>query len=81
MCGWCKDKWGLSWQITPRALTEAMAASGAEAKRVFEAMMKMQKIDVAAIEPRVVGKEAQLFELAVLAFKLWIQTRHSDRTK
>lgn len=49
-CGWCKDKWGVSWQITPRALTEAMAAGGAEAKRVFEAMMKMKKIDVTAIE-------------------------------
>ncbi len=38
-CGWCKDKWGLSWQITPRTLTEAMAAGGDEAKRAFEAMM------------------------------------------
>ena len=49
-CGWCKDRWGLSWQITPRVLTEAMAAGGAEAKRAFEAMMKMKKIDVARIE-------------------------------
>jgi len=49
-CGWCKDKWGVSWQITPRVLTEAMAAGGAEAKRAFDAMMTMQKIDVAAIE-------------------------------
>jgi predicted 3-demethylubiquinone-9 3-methyltransferase (glyoxalase superfamily) len=49
-CGWCKDRWGLSWQITPRALTEAMAAGGAEAKRAFEAMMTMKKIDIAAIE-------------------------------
>lgn len=49
-CGWCKDKWGISWQITPRTLTEAMAAGGAEAKRAFEAMMKMQKIDVARID-------------------------------
>ena len=49
-CGWCKDRWGISWQITPRALTEAMAAGGAEAKRAFEAMMDMKKIDVAAIE-------------------------------
>jgi predicted 3-demethylubiquinone-9 3-methyltransferase (glyoxalase superfamily) len=49
-CGWCKDKWGVSWQITPRALTEGMAAGGEEAKRVFEAMMTMQKIDVATIE-------------------------------
>jgi predicted 3-demethylubiquinone-9 3-methyltransferase (glyoxalase superfamily) len=49
-CGWCKDKWGISWQITPRALTEAMALGGAEAKRAFDAMMTMQKIDVAVIE-------------------------------
>ena len=49
-CGWCKDRWGLSWQITPRTLTEAMAAGGAEAKRAFEAMMQMQKIDVATID-------------------------------
>jgi predicted 3-demethylubiquinone-9 3-methyltransferase (glyoxalase superfamily) len=50
MCGWCKDKWGVSWQITPRALTDAMAAGGAEAKRAFDAMMDMKKIDVAKIE-------------------------------
>ena len=49
-CGWCRDKWGLSWQITPRALTEAMAAGGDEAKRAFAAMMQMGKIDVALIE-------------------------------
>ena len=49
-CGWCKDRWGLSWQITPRTLTEAMIAGGAEAKRAFEAMMTMGKIDVAAID-------------------------------
>jgi predicted 3-demethylubiquinone-9 3-methyltransferase (glyoxalase superfamily) len=49
-CGWCKDRWGLSWQITPRVLTEAMAAGGDEAKRAFEAMMPMKKIDVAKIE-------------------------------
>ncbi len=49
-CGWCKDRWGISWQITPRVLTEAMAAGGDEAKRAFEAMMGMQKIDVAAIK-------------------------------
>ena len=48
-CGWCKDKWGISWQITPRALTDALAAGGAEAKRAFQAMMTMQKIDIAAI--------------------------------
>jgi predicted 3-demethylubiquinone-9 3-methyltransferase (glyoxalase superfamily) len=49
-CGWCKDRWGLSWQITPRTLTDAMAAGGAEAKRAFDAMMTMHKIDVAAID-------------------------------
>jgi hypothetical protein len=49
-CGWCKDRWGLSWQITPRALTDALAAGGAEAKRAFEAMMPMKKIDIATIE-------------------------------
>ena len=49
-CGWCKDRWGVSWQITPRVLTDAMAAGGAEAKRAFAAMMEMKKIDVAAIE-------------------------------
>jgi len=49
-CGWCKDKWGISWQITPRVLTEAMAIGGDEAKRAFEAMFPMKKIDVATIE-------------------------------
>jgi len=49
-CGWCKDRWGLSWQITPRTLIDAMAAGGAEAKRAFSAMMSMKKIDVAAID-------------------------------
>ena len=49
-CGWCKDRWGLSWQITPRALTDALAAGGDESRRAFEAMMKMRKIDIAAIE-------------------------------
>src|SRR5882762_8783748 len=49
-CGWCKDRWGLSWQITPRALTDALAAGGGEAKRAFGAMMTMKKIDIAAIE-------------------------------
>ncbi len=49
-CGWCRDKWGVSWQITPRVLTETMAAGGEEARRAFEAMMGMSKIDVAAIE-------------------------------
>jgi predicted 3-demethylubiquinone-9 3-methyltransferase (glyoxalase superfamily) len=50
-CGWCKDRWGLSWQITPRVLTAAMTGSDqAAAARVFAAMMQMRKIDVAAIE-------------------------------
>lgn len=49
-CGWCKDKWGLSWQVTPRALTDALAAGGDEARHAFEAMMDMKKIDVARIE-------------------------------
>ena len=49
-CGWCKDKWGISWQITPRVLTDALAAGGDEAKRAFAAMMDMKKIDIAAIE-------------------------------
>ncbi len=50
-CGWCKDKWGLSWQITPRALTDGLAGPDpAVNKRVFDAMMTMTKIDVAAIE-------------------------------
>lgn len=50
MCGWCKDKWGLNWQITPRVLLEAQQGDPATAKRVFEAMMTMKKIDVAKIE-------------------------------
>ncbi|MFM7173284.1 MAG: VOC family protein [Caldilinea sp.] len=50
-CGWCRDKWGLSWQITPLALTEALAdPDPAAAKRAFDAMMTMQKIDIATIE-------------------------------
>src|SRR5687767_7691560 len=50
-CGWCKDKWGLSWQITPLALTKAITnPDHAAAKRAFDAMMQMQKIDIAAIE-------------------------------
>ena len=49
-CGWCQDRWGLSWQITPRTLSDAMAAGGDEAKRAFDAMMTMTKIDVAVID-------------------------------
>ena len=50
-CGWCKDKWGVSWQITPRVLVEAITdPDPAAAKRAFDAMMTMRKIDIAAIE-------------------------------
>ncbi len=49
-CGWCKDRWGVNWQITPRSLTAAMAAGGDEARRAFAAMMTMGKIDVATID-------------------------------
>lgn len=53
-CGWCKDKWGLSWQITPRVLIDAIANPDlAVAKRAFQAMMQMTKIDIAAIEAAV----------------------------
>ena len=55
-CGWCKDKWGLSWQITPRVLTDALAQGGNVAKRAFDAMMTMGKIDVARIEAAVRGE-------------------------
>lgn len=55
-CGWCKDRWGLSWQITPRVLIEAVSsADRALAKRAFEAMMTMKKIDIAAIEAAIKG--------------------------
>lgn len=55
-CGWCKDRWGLSWQITPRALTDALAKGGDVAKRAFAAMMEMGKIDIAKIEAAVQGE-------------------------
>ena len=56
-CGWCKDKWGFSWQITPRVLLEAMDnPDKAAAKRAFEAMMTMEKIDVAKIEAALRGE-------------------------
>lgn len=56
VCGWCKDKWGISWQISPRVLLEAVGgADPAKARRAFEAMMKMRKIDVAAIEAAIRG--------------------------
>jgi predicted 3-demethylubiquinone-9 3-methyltransferase (glyoxalase superfamily) len=53
-CGWCKDRWGFSWQITPRRLLELTTSRDPEeAKRAFEAMMTMQKIDIAALEAAV----------------------------
>ena len=55
-CGWCKDRWGISWQIIPIALMQALASSDrAAAKRAFDAMMSMQKIDIAVIEAAVRG--------------------------
>jgi predicted 3-demethylubiquinone-9 3-methyltransferase (glyoxalase superfamily) len=58
-CGWCKDKWGFPWQIVPRALTEALAdPDKAAAKRAFEAMMPMRKIDVATIVAARAGEAA-----------------------
>jgi predicted 3-demethylubiquinone-9 3-methyltransferase (glyoxalase superfamily) len=55
-CGWCQDKWGLSWQITPTALVEAITShDAAAAKRAFDAMMTMKKIDIATIEAAVRG--------------------------
>ncbi|QZH75152.1 MAG: VOC family protein [Erythrobacter sp.] len=57
MCGWCKDRWGISWQITPRVLMEATTSSDpGSAKRAFEAMMAMKKIDHAAIEAAIRGE-------------------------
>ena len=55
-CGWCKDKWGINWQITPRVLMEAMTRGDDVAKRAFEAMMPMRKIDVAAIEAAITAR-------------------------
>jgi predicted 3-demethylubiquinone-9 3-methyltransferase (glyoxalase superfamily) len=54
-CGWCKDRWGVSWQITPRTLMEAFAAGGGEAARAFAAMMEMGRIDIAKIEAARLG--------------------------
>jgi len=55
-CGWCKDRWGISWQITPRALTAAVTSPDqAAAKRAFDAMMEMKKIDIAAIKAALAG--------------------------
>lgn len=55
-CGWCRDRWGISWQITPRVLTRALAGGGDAARRAFVAMMDMGRIDVAAIEAAVAGE-------------------------
>ena len=55
-CGWCKDKWGFSWQITPRRLLELTAEGGERGKRAFQAMMTMRKIDIAAIEAAAAGE-------------------------
>ncbi|HEY0660373.1 MAG TPA: VOC family protein [Lysobacter sp.] len=55
MCGWCKDRFGLSWQITPKRLTELMSQGGETATRAFEAMMDMKKIDIAALDRAVEG--------------------------
>lgn len=57
-CGWCKDRWGFSWQITPRTLLDALQAGGAEATRAFQAMMTMHRIDVAAIDAARAGASA-----------------------
>lgn len=57
-CGWCKDRWGFSWQITPRTLLDALTAGGDEAKRAFAAMMTMQRIDVARIDAARRGETA-----------------------
>lgn len=58
-CGWCKDRWGVHWQITPRVLMDALVAGGDEARRAFEAMMSMTKIDVATIEAARRGSRLQ----------------------
>jgi predicted 3-demethylubiquinone-9 3-methyltransferase (glyoxalase superfamily) len=56
-CGWCRDRWGFSWQITPRILLDAMSsADPAAAKRAFDAMMSMTKIDIATIEAALEGE-------------------------
>ena len=57
-CGWCKDKWGFSWQITPRRLLELLSDGGERAQRAFEAMMDMKKIDIAALDQAVEGVPA-----------------------
>jgi predicted 3-demethylubiquinone-9 3-methyltransferase (glyoxalase superfamily) len=56
-CGWCKDKWGFSWQITPRRLLELTNEGGERARRAFQAMMTMRKIDIATIEAAATGEQ------------------------
>jgi predicted 3-demethylubiquinone-9 3-methyltransferase (glyoxalase superfamily) len=56
-CGWCKDRWGFSWQITPRRLLELTSEPGERGKRAFEAMMTMHKIDIAVIEAAAAGEQ------------------------
>jgi predicted 3-demethylubiquinone-9 3-methyltransferase (glyoxalase superfamily) len=56
-CGWCKDKWGFSWQITPKRLLELTSASGDAGRRAFQAMMTMRKIDIAKIEAAAAGEQ------------------------
>jgi predicted 3-demethylubiquinone-9 3-methyltransferase (glyoxalase superfamily) len=56
MCGWCKDRWGFSWQITPKRLLELTSQQGEAGKRAFQAMMTMKKIDIAAIEAAAKGE-------------------------
>jgi predicted 3-demethylubiquinone-9 3-methyltransferase (glyoxalase superfamily) len=79
-CGWCKDRWGLSWQVTPRALTDALAAGGGEAKRAFEAMMPMKKIDIATIEACVLVSSRQLLVLRLAIDEVLAAFRGHERT-
>jgi len=58
MCGWCKDRFGLSWQITPKRLTQLMSAGGETSKRAFDAMITMRRIDIAALDAAVEGVTA-----------------------
>ena len=58
MCGWCKDRWGFSWQITPQRLLDPRPRRGERSKRAFQAMMTMKKIDIAALEAAVEGVDA-----------------------
>jgi predicted 3-demethylubiquinone-9 3-methyltransferase (glyoxalase superfamily) len=57
-CGWCKDRWGFSWQITPQRLMDLMSEGGERSKRAFQAMMTMKKIDIAALDAAVEGVPA-----------------------